>query len=226
MMRAVLLIGSPRGERSTSGSLGLYLLDLLRKKGWDIEDLPVQRSLRSLEGIGSLVSAVDNADLVILSFPTYVDSTPAGLVKAMGLIVQQRRGNTDRTPLVAIANCGFMEAEQNRTALDICRLFARDGGFEWRGGLALGGGPAIDGRPLAELGGMTRNARRSLEISAEALAEGKGLPQEAVDLMAKNSIPRWIYMLFGNLGWKQQAKKNGAREKMYDRPFIEGKRGE
>jgi hypothetical protein len=226
MMKAVLLIGSPKGERSTSGSLGLYLLDLLRKKGWDIEDLQVQTSLRSLEGIGTLVSAVDNADLVVLSFPTYVDSTPAGLVRAMGLIVQQRRGNTDRTPLVAIANCGFMEAKQNHVALDICRLFARDGGFEWRGGLALGGGPAIDGRPLDELGARTRNARRSLQLSAEALAEGKALPQKAIDSMARKSIPRWLYMVSGDLGWKQRAKKNGARDKMYDRPFLEGKREE
>jgi hypothetical protein len=226
MMKAVLLIGSPRGERSTSGSLGLYLLDLLRKKGWNIEDLQVNRSLGSLEGIGALVSAVDTADLVILSFPTYVDATPAAMVRAMELLVQQRRGNTDRTPLMAIANCGFMEAEQNRSALDICRLFARDGGFEWRGGLALGGGPAIDGRPLAELGGMARNVRRSLALSAEALAEGKELPKVAIDLMAKRSLPRWLYIAFGNLGWKRRAKKNGAQDRMYDRPFTEGKREE
>ncbi len=223
-MKAVLLIGSPRGERSTSGSLGLYLLGLLRKKGWDIEDLQVQRSLRSLEGIGSLVSAVDTADLVILSFPTYVDSTPAAMVRAMGLIAQQRQGNTDHTPLVAIANCGFIEAEQNRVALNICRLFARNAGFEWRGGLALGGGSAIDGRPLAELGGMVRNARRSLELAAEALTEGKELPKEAIELIARRSIPRWLYITFGNRGWKQRAKRNGSWDKMYDRPFTGGKR--
>jgi hypothetical protein len=223
-MKAVLLLGSPRGERSTSGSLGLYLLDLLGKKGWDLEDLHVPRSLQSLEGIGSLVSAVDNADLVILSFPTYVDSVPAALVRAMGIIAQQRKGNTERTPLMAMANCGFIEAEQNRTALDICRLFARDAGFEWRGGLALGGGGAIDGRPLAAMGGMARNARRSLELAAEALAEGKALPKEAIDLMAKRGIPRWLYITFGNRGWKQRAKLNGALDRMYDRPFTEGKR--
>lgn len=220
-MKAVLLIGSPRGERSTSGSLGLYLVDLLRKKGWDIEDLHLHRSLRSLEGVGTLISAVDAADLVILSFPTYVDGLPAPMVRALGLIVQQRKGNTDRTPLVALANCGFAEAEQNRVALDMCRLFARDGGFEWRGGLALGGGPAIAGRPLAEVGGMGRNVRRSLELSAEALAEGKALPKEAVDLMAKRSLPRWLYIAFGNMGWKRRARANGARDKIYDRPFTE-----
>jgi len=54
--------------------------------------------------------------------------------------------------IVAIANSGFPEAEHSQTALEVCRLFARQVGFDWAGGLAMGGGGMVSGQPLAELG--------------------------------------------------------------------------
>ena len=106
-------------------------------------------------------------------------------------------------------NCGFPEAAHNATALAICKRFAAEAGFEWAGGLALGMGEAIGGRPLEKTGGMLRNVRKALEMSAAALAEGQPLPEKAARLMAAPLVPRWLYMLIGNLRWRRQAKNTG-----------------
>jgi len=44
------------------------------------------------------------------------------------------------------------------------------------------------------MGGMVRNVTRSLDLAAAALAEGKPVPQEAVELMAKPLVPAWGYI--------------------------------
>ncbi len=115
-------------------------------------------------------------------------------------------------------NCGFPEASQNRTALAICRRFAAEAGFEWAGGLALGMGEAIGGRPLKEAGGMVRRIVKALDLAGDALALGHPIPEEAVRLMAKPLVPRWLYILMGNRGWKKRAANHGTTDALNARP--------
>ena len=56
-------------------------------------------------------------------------------------------------------------------------------------------------------------------FSRFALAEGKPVPQEAIESMAKPITPTWMYALLGGLGWKRRAKKHGAQKKLRDRPY-------
>jgi len=218
--KALLLIGSPKGKnRSTSESVGNYLLARLQEMGIETEKVFINSSMRSDEAIAGFLSTVESSDILILAFPLYVDSLPSRVVKALELIAENRKSSKDQR-LLAISNSGFPEAFHNHTALDICRLFARETGIEWAGGLALGGGEAIGGRPLDEIGGMVRNVKRSLDLSAAALVEGRSVPEEAVNLMAKPFIPRFLYLFMGNMGWKRQAKKNGVRNRIGDRPYY------
>jgi hypothetical protein len=89
--RALLLIGSPKPERSTSESLGTYLLDRLKELGWTTGALRVNSAMRSDERRDELVAALDLADVVILAFPLYVDSLPAGATRALELIAEHRK---------------------------------------------------------------------------------------------------------------------------------------
>jgi hypothetical protein len=121
--------------------------------------------------------------------------------------------------LAAIVNSGFPEARQSDVALAICRLFARQAGFEWAGGLALGAGEALGGRPLAQLGGMVRHVTRALDLAAAALAAGQAIPREAVELMARPLFPRWLYLLAGQFGWRKEARKHGTTKQLRARPY-------
>ncbi|MFX1435188.1 MAG: hypothetical protein ACFFB1_15565, partial [Promethearchaeota archaeon] len=104
------------------------------------------------------------------------------------------------------------------TALRICRIFAEDCGFIWKGGLALGQGGSIGGVPLLERGGMVRNVVKGLDITAQALVAGKEVPQEAVNLFSKRFIPNSLYNIFVNLGWRLQARKYGTK-KVRGKPY-------
>ena len=160
--------------------------------------------------------------IVILAFPLYVDGLPYLVTQALEQIAARRDNETDiqRPLFLAISNCGFPEAAHNATALAICRQFADEAGFAWAGGLALGQGGALAGRPLAEVGGMAHNVVAALDLAAAALAAGQPAPEEAVALMARPFIPARAYMLMGDLGWLMQARQNRVVTRLAARPFA------
>ena len=211
-MKALLLIGSPRKGKSASETLGAYLLRGLEAQGAETDKLYIYPALRSEERLDALVSAAAAADLVIFSAPLYVDALPAAVTEVLEILHrcldEHQRPAEQR--LVAISNCGFPEAEQNEIALRIYRCFARQSGFIWGGGLAMGGGEMVKGKPLDESGGMARNVITALDLTAEALAGGQSIPQDAVDLTAEPLAPAWVYRAMGNAGWHVQALRKGT----------------
>lgn len=221
--KALLLIGSAKMPHSNSESLGMYLLERLKERGFEVEPLFIHRSLKSDNGISSLIEAVDRADLIILASPLYIDSLPYLVTRALELIGEDRRKKerVRAQRFTCIINCGFPEAQHTDPALAICRKFTAETGFTWAGGIGLGGGESLNAKHLKELGGMVRNIVKSLDLAADAMSQGKDIPQEAVKLMTKPIIPRWLYVFFGGMGWKKRAKKHGARKKLYERPYEE-----
>lgn len=221
--KALLLIGSAKRPHSNSESLGAYLLERLKEQGFEAETIFIHRNLKSDNGTSALLEAVNNADLIILASPVYVDSLPHLVTRTLELIAEDRHKKEGLRPqrFTCIINCGFPEVQHTETAIAICRKFASETGLVWAGGLGLGGGESLNAKPLKELGGMVRNTVKSLDLAADALSQGKDVPQEAIELMAKPFIPRWLYVLFGGMGWKRRAKGHGARKKLYDRPYEE-----
>ncbi len=222
--RAVLLVGSPRTRKSTSASLGGYLFEQLNARGVETQTIQIYTSLNSTERMKSMLDAIYSADLVALAFPLYVDSLPAPVTAALERIAEYRKSNQASVRFAAIANCGFPEAVHNEPALAICTEFARQSGFPWLGGLALGAGQGIvHGAPLNELDGRAIPLKQSLELAAEALAAGRPIPQSARDLLAKPVIPHWMYTFMGRFGWEQQAKQYGVKRTIKRKPYLQEK---
>jgi hypothetical protein len=222
LQNALFLIGSakPAGE-STSEALATYLAQRLGQQGVTTATVHVARALRTETRTVELLQAVDAADLFVLAFPLYVDALPYLATAALERIAAHRLTQPSPTPaaFLAIANCGFPEAKHNTTALAICQQFAEVAGFAWAGGLALGAGGAINGRPLAQAGGMARHVMVALDCVAEALAAGQPAPQEAVTLLARPMMPLRAYTFMGDLGWRMQARRNGVYRHLRARPL-------
>ncbi|OGO69312.1 MAG: hypothetical protein A2Z37_04335 [Chloroflexi bacterium RBG_19FT_COMBO_62_14] len=218
--RALLLVGSPRTKASTSASLGGFLFEHLALRGVQTETLQVYPAFSSPERTARSLEKSDAADLVVLAFPLYVDSLPAPLIAALEKIAEYRAGRSSEQRFAAIANCGFPEASHNAPALAICSEFARQSGFTWAGGLALGGGQGIvHGMPLDALDGRALPIKKSLKMAAAALANGESIPGAAGDLLARPAVPSWLYLLFGAYGWRQQAKRYGVQRQIKNRPY-------
>ncbi len=219
--KALLLIGSPKPAASTSASLGDYLLDRLREKGMDTDGARVYWAIASDDRVENLVESVNDADLVILAFPLYVDTLPAGVIRFLEMVSERGSSYSHKhRRLAAIVNCGFPETTQCEMAVASCRRFAEEAEFDWAGGLALGGAGAIDGRPLEKVGRATRNVKKALDMAADDLASGRAISEEAIALMARRTMPRWLYTFAGNLGFRREARKNGIRgNRLADRPY-------
>lgn len=211
--RVLLLVGSPKGlEKSNSARLGRLLLGELEKRGWKSEAIQLHESVRSEIGLPALFEAIDRAAVVVLASPLYVDSLPAPTIRAMERIAAHRVAAADamRLPrLVTLINCGFLEARQNDTCQAILRRFAERARFEWAGGVSIGAaGPA------------TKRTRRALDLLAESIDLELLIPNEVESMTRKPIMPPWLYVLGGNIMWKRWAAKNGAKERLRDRPYA------
>jgi hypothetical protein len=227
-MKALLLIGSPKGKAGTSYVLGGALLRRLEARGAEVEVLTVSEALQSTEDQNRLHKALDAADVIVVSFPLYVDQLPAPLIQVFELVADRRKNLPGVTPgagplvprIVAVVQCGFPETHQNGSAVDIMRRFAEESGFRWAGALAMGSGGAVVGRNMERAGGMLRGVVKALDLAAASLAAGGAVPEEATALMAKPLMPRWLYLQAANWGFRRLLKKHGARARRYDRPYA------
>ena len=219
--RALLLVGSPRGRASVSGALAAHLAALLTERGLSVATESIHKRLREDRALRSLSAAVRDADVVALATPLYVDSLPAPVTEALEILARQAVAGASRRPrFMAMVNCGFPEAVHTDTALAICRLFGEQASLDWIGGLAIGGGGMLAGKPLAELGGRARPVTRALALTADAIAQGRVIPHEAQRLARTLAIPAWLYRFFADWGFRQDAKKHGARARMGERPYA------
>ncbi len=241
--RALLLVGSPKPGRSSSLALGEHLVDDLARRGWDTETIKLRQVMSEPDRLRAAAAA---AEVVVLAYPLYVFGLPAPVVLSLERLAEagdraagpahadderneagarQRDGaggadrvGPGRPRLVALVNCGFPEHEHNDLSLEMCRLFAAQAGWHWSGGLSLGGGGVLGGKPLRERGPLTRSARKALELTAAALDAGRDVPGEAVTLMAKPMLPPRAYRWMANHGWRHVARANGVAGRLGERP--------
>ena len=133
-MKLLIFNASPkkRGGASQffSGILRLFLPSLVKKT------VP----LRSRKDFDHALSQLGSADAVCISFPLYVDGLPSHLVEFLSLAEEYCKARSLRFRLYAIANNGFIEGQQNRTALRILESWCLHSGAIWSGGIGIGGG--------------------------------------------------------------------------------------
>lgn len=224
---AVVLIGSPKLEKSTSQALGARLAGGLSARGVESETHFIHRALESPVKASALLDAVDRSDIVLFSFPLYVDQLPAPVIWACDRISERRKAARPGTRplLAAIVQSGFPETHQNQTASDVMRSFAREAGFEWAGGLIMGMGGVVAGKPLPEKPrGMLKNTILALDRAAAALADGRVIPDDDLALMGRKLMGRGLYSAMGNFGMRHEirkyARRSGKKLDPYARPFA------
>lgn len=219
--RALMLVGSPRGRASVSAAISSHLEGLLIQQGLTVSTAWIHGSLRGDHGLMALADAVSGADVVVLAAPLYVDSLPAPVTQALEVLAGRRAAGAASPPrFLGIVNSGFPEAVHTDTALAICRLWARDADLDWIGGLGIGCGGMLAGKPLAEQGGRARNVARALALSAQAMTRGAVVPEAALRLARTPTIPAWLYRFLGEWGFRREAKTHGTRARLDDRPHA------
>ena len=218
---AALIVGSAKVQgTSVSENLARALQARLEAAGVATE-LHFAVEFLHAERAAATARALAAADLLVLVSPLYVDAWPALATQALESIAAARAASPAAGRFAAVVNCGFPEAEHNRTALRIARHFAAAAGYGWSGGLALGGGGTLNPRvPLDQQHGPAQHVITALDLAAPCLARGECVPREAIEQMASAPMPDALYRMAGDLGWRYQVWKNGlGQAALHARPL-------
>lgn len=221
-MKVLLLVGSPSKEHSTSNSIGQYLVSNLRKHNYTDRTICIYDALKTDAGCKEMTGFFNESDVIILSYPLYVDSLPANCIKALEQITEERRKiscNRKQT-FVAVGNCGFYEKKQIENSLNVCRFFAKENNLHWQGGIAVGGGPQLQGKELVSMGGITKGLRQGLDMVSDSILKGTDAPMNKVNELTNPPEPEFLYRMIANWGFKQGAKKNGTLKNINDKPYV------
>lgn len=212
----LMLIGSPKKTRSTSDSMCDYLAEIIRTKvDWNIEKVHILTDIHDNPEI--IVKKANQSDIIVLSFPTYVDSLPSHVIRVL-MLLETCLDKSKTREFIVLINCGFPETLHNDNALKICRYFVEKNELKWRGGIAVGAGGAIAGKKLPDLGAIAGNLMKNIAVLAERIV-GMEM-QEDDSILRVQTVPTKMYNIAGNMGWKKQAQKNGVYHKIFDRPDI------
>src|SRR6185369_14813242 len=206
---ALVLCGSPKPKQSASFELGAYLARRLEAGG-------VKTIVRSCAPKGTLLADVGTADLLVLSFPLYADGIPARLKEALMQIAAAEMGSKR---CAALVQCGFLESAHNDTAIEMCRLFARDAGFVWLGGLGRGAGGMLSAKPLEQAPQPMRATREALDRAAELLSRGEPFTAEIMQVFRTPPQPRWLYAGASEIGFLLQLLRNGKLLSLFRKPY-------
>ncbi len=219
----VALLGSPKPRGGVSASLANHVHDWLTGHGAVVRPFSLRAARQDEEAFAALAEALGAADGAYLSFPVYADAIPGAAVEVLERLCAYRREIApDRAQgFFAVANCGFPEPANCEAPLVMCRLFARQAGFAWLGGVGIGGGGMYEGRALASLGFMSAAARQALEAKAALLLSPTppDLAQTG-DILVPCPLPDRVYQWMADRGWqKALSGKDGARDALA-RPYA------
>ncbi len=211
--KALILYGSPKGMRGASANLANFFSDRLISCGLEVRKISLYKSIDDQASLNEMLSAFNDADLILLSFPTYTDTLPAGVSAALYEICERKDSfQSKKRIFAAISNCGFPEAIHNDTALEACGHFARRMNMDFAGGIAIGEGGMLD-VPIAELKYAGKHIPH-LNRAAESLAKGERIPDDVIQSLRSPFVPPFLYSFFNKQNWNKMARTNGVRIKM------------
>jgi multimeric flavodoxin WrbA len=214
MSSIVALVGSPKPNKSSSGAIVDCISEILQTYVTQYRALDIINMANRNEVERDILQA----DILLFVFPLYVDSLPATLLEVMYHLENAIQNSTNSLPRVyAICNCGFYDAEQTATALHIMQNYCNKTGFSWQYGLGIGWGGMIAEKStkIATHAPLANIFRALTELCTDISQKHTG---EKDNIFIKPGIPRFMYHLGGNTGWKMMARKNSIKKNLRAKP--------
>lgn len=215
MTNLCFINGSPRKERSGSSYLISELVKLLdnnvKTNEYFISDLIKNKSL---------LEEVISYDKILFASPLYADCFPSTMLEFMAEFETFIKGkDIKKIDIYCIVNCGFLEGTQNRIALDIVKNYCIKLNFNWRLGIGIGGGEFMVGSKSMPLNSrMKKNVYNAFLVLKEDIENTSNT--QINDILVNASMPKFIFKLAANLGWKSMGKKNNLKPKdLYTRIY-------
>lgn len=205
-MKIALINGSPKSKQSSS-EVALKDLQTCLSNDNEIIKYNFKKPVLTKEEIEGLL----NCDVLVFSFPLYVDGVPSHLLNCLCQIEEVAKNINDKSITVyAIANCGFYEGHQNKWAINIIKNWCIRAGFKWGQGIGIGCGGALSAMSGLPLG---KGPKGRMGIIFKSFADNINSKSKAEDVYFSLNFPRFLYKLMAEFGWRQTIKQNGLKAK-------------
>lgn len=194
MGRIILLNGSPRAPHSNSKR---YAEIFSKNCNCDTEYHAISKNNHS-----ELCSRLKEFSDVVFVFPLYADGIPVTLLNFLKTLEENP---PEQKPTVSVlVNCGFLEYQQNETAVQMMKLFCQQNGYHFGSVLKIGGGESILDTPFKIL--VVRKIRKL----AASISD-----QKNVTLHITMPLSPKMFVKASTRYWIQYGKKNGlTKEQM------------
>ncbi len=146
---------------------------------------------------------------LLLVFPLYVDGVPAVLMRL--LFDLEGSFSANRPTVHVLVNCGFLEPEQNRTAVEIIRLFCKQSRCPFGSVLCIGAGEAILDTPFVFL------VKRKIQKMVRAIRSGS-----PVSLKVTMPLTKKGFLKASTAYWIRYGAQNGIHREQMATMDIEG----
>lgn len=204
-MKIVFLNASPKLRNSASGVLLTDLKECVLKEIKDAEVTDI--NLHKPEVSEETIELIKNMDILVFSFPLYVDGLPSHFLSCLCQLQRLDFGQKS-IGVYGIANCGFYEGKQNECALHILENWCSRMQFQWKMGLGVGGGGSLSMMGSVPFG---HGPKKPIDVKLEQMVQSikNGFTEE--NQYVSVGMPRFAYKLAAELGWKQTIRANGGK---------------
>ncbi|MDN5352745.1 MAG: hypothetical protein PWQ12_1666 [Clostridiales bacterium] len=210
-MKTALINGSPKREKSVSALLLKELRDDLSEGEFLTYQIPLT-IYNADEGISEIAEDLLTCDALVFAFPLYADGLPGHVTAYLRALeaafaMLRNKQKQEKTPRVyGIVNCGFYEGKQTHLALDMMKLWCEKAKIDWGQGVGVGAGGMVYGLRNIPAG---QGPKKAISGALRDLSEQVGTLGMAQDQFVSPGIPRILYKLAGEMGWRNQVKANG-----------------
>lgn len=208
-MKIALINASPKPAFSGSGNLLEELKKDFRKDA-DITSYELHRKYISEFTVKELL----DMDAWVIFCPLYVDGLPSHLLSC--LMQLENACPNKRINVYGVINCGFYEGDQTDVAFGILRNFCTRCGFDFCGGMGIGGGGILSMIPhLAN----KKRTKIGVLIKFNGLAR-KIVKGETYELRYTSvTMPEKIYKTGAEVTWRITNVLSGNRPKELGRKY-------
>ncbi len=202
MGKIIILNGSPRAPRSNS------------KKYAEIFSghcsLVTEYHNITKSNHAELCERLEGFSDILLVFPLYADSIP---VTMLDFLKSLELSSPAHKPVISVLiNCGFLEWEQNDTAVKMIRLFCRKNGYTFGSVLQIGSGEAILTTPFKFM--VTRKIRKLASSITQC---------RYCSLHTSMPLPVRTFIRASSSYWESYGKRNGITRQQMETMKIEDK---
>lgn len=206
-MKLALINCSPKVKNSNSEYLHQKLLSLFAGNAEVLE-----LHMRKKEFQQETLSLISECDTLLFIFPLYADGLPSHMT---GCLIQLETALKQNLPkkkqmVYAIANCGFYEGRQNKTALDMLKCWCQKAGVNWGYGIGIGGGGML---PMLGSESSDKGPMKQIVLSLAHMKDMILYKKARNNIYISPGFPRFAYKLTAQLGWRQEIRRNGMKAK-------------